>query len=91
MADEGNDISNVFKRRKSFLKFIEDSKFLQTKAMYFLKLATLVFTALLIIICLLNHFVIQQDLNENEVRYDLLIQSNLHIADLQSIQSRVFD
>jgi hypothetical protein len=64
-SDEGSDISNVFKKRRIFLKFVQESKFLESRWLKTLQYAALLFLVLTLAFCLANHFIVAKQLDQN--------------------------
>lgn len=83
--EDANDISSIFKKRKSFQKFLDDSKFHESKAQKNLQWGVMIFICVLILLCILDYVIIQIQLSHSKNFYDLVVKSNLRIADAQSL------
>ena len=63
--DDGNDISNIFKKKKVFKKFIHESGFLKSTTIRNLNIFVFFFILIACIMCIINYIVGSQELDEN--------------------------
>jgi len=52
------NMNNILNKRKLFVKFIETSGFLKSKALHTYKIVAIVFTCILLIISLANYYIL---------------------------------
>ncbi len=88
--EEVNNISNVFRKRKAFLKFIEDSNFLSSQAVHVLKYTAALYTLVMIAYCVTSDLITAGHLSSVTGRYNLISKAHLLAAQEQTVLSKIF-
>ncbi|KAL4506973.1 hypothetical protein ABPG72_001394 [Tetrahymena utriculariae] len=83
VQQDSNDSGNVFKKKHSFVRFIEESRFLHSSSLEKVKLFALGFVVLCSTFVAVNHILISQQLNEVNERVLVYTKTTMFAADGQ--------
>ncbi|KRX02121.1 PAS domain [Pseudocohnilembus persalinus] len=88
--DTKNNQNNIFRQRKAFLNFVNESEFLNVKSIKIMKYYAVCLTFIFCILCVAYHFIIDWQLNEQNERYQLISYQYQQISDGQIILQKLF-
>lgn len=73
------------------MKFIQESSFLNISSLKNLRIYAISVIILLCLLCIFNHFLVNEELSESEERYELIFKMNKQIGESQTIMSNLFE
>lgn len=89
IENQSSTVGSVFLKKEKFTKFINESKFLESNGMNGMKIYSTIFIIISAILSLANFFIISDELQQANQRYQYLSSSNQLTADGQIILAKI--